>query len=303
MKTKKIKLRNSWGRRLADDFFAPRSLPFFDYSLVDGYGFNSKSCLEPRQVVSLQIEYKLNAGDFLRCTVESGQAVKIMTGAAVPPGVDVVLKTEDVLQVKEDKITFKNNICPGQNIKQAGSLYRKDDLLLRQGTILTAENMALLASFGLEYIQVLSDPEVAIVSTGSELIEPGEDLKPGKIYNSNAYFLRGKLQEIGLVPRADEVVSDELKAISQILLKYIPETDVIISTGGLGQGDKDLMGNVLAEIDAEIKDISSHAKSSATYILAYKDDTKIFALSGKPTAVEQAYKQVVYPKLLNFYHI
>lgn len=303
MKTQIVKLKNSWGKRLADDIFAPRPLPSFAFSLVDGYGFNSKSCLETRQQISLQIEYKLNAGDYLSRKIEPGQAVKIMTGAAVPPGVDAVLKAENILQVKADKVTIKNEVCPGQNIEQGGSRYRKGELLLRQGTPLTAKNMALLASFGLEYIRILNDPKVVVVSTGSELIKPGEDLKPGRIYNSNAYFLRGKLQEIGLVPWADEVVSDKLKAISQVLIQHIPEADFVITTGGLGQGDKDLMRQVLIEVEAKIMESSGRAKSSPAYILAIKNDTKIFALSGKPAAVEKSYMQIVKPKLLNFYQI
>ena len=243
-----VSLIESVGRVAAQNCFATFDNPPFDRSPLDGYALKSSDTAAP---IKLKVIGEECAGDFFAGEIKSGEALRIMTGAAMPKGSDCVIRQEDVTFDGENilvnqKLNHHENYCfAGEDIKSGSQIISK-------GTKLTAAHVAVLASQGVPIVKVYRRPKIALASTGDELIQPHEKLSAGKIYNSNIYLLASRLIELGFEPKILYNLPDDVDTCAEKILAIRDEIDLLITTGGVSVGKKDIMHDVVRKIGERI---------------------------------------------------
>ncbi len=232
-------------RVLAEDLRAPFDVPPTDNSAVDGYAVAS-SDLPAEGRRSLAVIADLPAGSVFDRPVRSGQTVRIMTGAPMPPGLDTVAPQEDVERVgSEARIP---PIAKGTNVRLRGEDVRAGDIVLQAGSLLRPQEMGLITSLGFPQVAVRRKPRVAILSTGDEVAEPGQPRKPGQIYDSNRFALRGLVEMAGGGALDLGIVPDERETLRERLLDASQAAEIVLTSGGVSVGIYDLVKEVLQEI-------------------------------------------------------
>ena len=192
----KVEVLESLGRVLAEDIFAPWDMPLWNNTAMDGFAVRAGDCAGP---VSLKVSGFLPAGENMTASVEPGTAVKILTGAPIPPGADAVVPVEEV-DDNGDIVMIKGPVKAGDHIRFKGEDVKTGERIIPAGTVIRPYEISMLASFGKLFIPVYRMARVAILSTGDELVEPGEALSPGKIINSNAITVAAAVRQIGGEP-------------------------------------------------------------------------------------------------------
>lgn len=278
------KLDDIDGEVLAEDIMAANDQPPFPRSPLDGYairGEDSKNASKETPV-KLKVVGKLCAGDAKEYEVNPGEAVRIMTGAKIPDSANAVIRQEDT-DYGESEVLLYDSVKPFQNYCYQGEDYKKGDLLIQRGTILDYTAIVLLASNGIAEVKVYKKPCFAVIVTGDELVNPGQPLTPGKIYNSNLFLIRSRLKELGIDCRAIHA-SDCTATVKEEILRQLETVDGIITTGGVSVGEKDILNEVLPELNAKIlfEGIEIKPGSPAKYALI--GEKPVLALSGNPFA-------------------
>ena len=232
---KKIKLEDGLGRVLASDIVSAINVPPEDNSAMDGYALRGQDWRGPDH--ALEISQRIAAGT-PPAPLKAGTAARIFTGAEIPVGADTVVMQEkcgaDGQSVLIDTVGE-----PGSNIRPQGQDIRRGTTVLQAGQRLRAQDLGLIASLGVERINVRRRLRVAIASTGEELVEPGDTAGPGQIYNSNRYMLKAMLANWGFAVVDFGVAEDDPGVISKVLSKASRKADVIITTGGVSVGEED----------------------------------------------------------------
>ena len=244
--TELVSIMDALGRTLAEDCTASFDNPPFDRSPLDGYTFaaaGTDGATAARPAV-FKIIGEECAGDYYSEAVPEGCAIRIMTGGAIPAGCDCVVRQESVT-AKDGVLQVPFAMKSHENYCFAGEDVRQGTLLARKGTRLTAAHLGVLASMGYGEVRVIRKVRVAIASTGDELLLPGEPLRPGKIYNSNLYILAGRLRELGFEPEILGILPDDAEACAKVLAKFQEKADLILTTGGVSVGKKDIMHGVV----------------------------------------------------------
>lgn len=240
-----VPVAHALGRVLADDLQAPFDVPPADNSAVDGYAVASADIPVSGTSV-LQVIADLPAGSVFDGMVKPGQAVRIMTGAPMPAGTDTVVPQELVERVGDQaKIP---TIAKGANVRLAGEDVRAGAVVITAGTVLRPQELGLIASLGLPQVLVRQRVRVAILSTGDEVAEPGEPRKPGQIYDSNRFSLRGLVEEAGGVSADFGIVPDIRDELKARLLEASQSAEIVLTSGGVSVGIYDLVKDVLGEI-------------------------------------------------------
>lgn len=275
--TFRINLNNSVSYYLAEDIISPINMPPFRQSAMDGYALK----------VHNELEYKLvgeiKAGDCNHPNLNSGEAIRIFTGAAVPDSANVVIMQEKV-SLKGNNIKIDDNVVVGKNIRPAGEQVTKGKIALKEGSKLTPAAIGFLASLGINEVLVYKKPSIAIVTTGNELVNPGELLSYGQIYESNSGMLFSALQSLGYTNISKHKVKDDYQSTYNLLQQVIINNDVVIITGGISVGDYDFVGKALKEIDVKQVFYKVKQKPGKPLFFGKKDKTTIFALPGNPAA-------------------
>ncbi len=240
-----VPLQDALGCTLAEPVISPADLPYFDNSAVDGYGILSadSNTASPESPIPLELLATVPAGESSLKTVTSGTAVKILTGAPVPSGVEAVIMQEFTEQ-DNGTVFLKRSVKPGENIRYKGEELRQGDIVLSAGTAVNPAVIGLLASLGYTTIKVFRKPKVALIITGNELVPPGEALQPGQIYESNSYSLVAALATMGILEVTVSQVKDNREATEQVLQKALEDADVVITSGGVSVGEFDLVKDV-----------------------------------------------------------
>jgi molybdopterin molybdotransferase len=223
------------GRVLAAGVRSLLDVPPADNTSMDGYALRCADVTAAGTV--LRIGQRIPAGQLGR-PLEPGTAARIFTGAQVPPGADAVVMQEACV-ADGDLVTINAVPEPGQWIRRRGEDVRSDSIVLAAGTRLTPQAMGLAASVGAAVLQVARRPRVALFSTGDELVMPGEPLKPGAIYNSNRYTLRGLIEALGCDCHDLGIVPDRLDATRDALRAAAAACDLIVTCGGVSVGEED----------------------------------------------------------------
>lgn len=290
-------LMDGLGRVLAEDVRAEESMPPFDNSAMDGYAVRAADVggASEQAPVSLKVLEDVAAGYTATREVGPDQAIRIMTGAPMPAGADSVVMVERTRRA-DGGVEVLAPVGDGQNVRRTGEDVAAGDLVLRQGKVLRAGDIGLLASIGRPSVQVVRRPRVAVLSTGDELVEVDEALAPGKIRNSNAYALASQVLEAGGVPELLGIARDTAEHLAEKIKEGLG-ADVLITSGGVSVGDYDFVKDVLGELGQMLfwKVSMKPAKPLAFGMIGGKPT---FGLPGNPTSSMVSFEQFVRPTLL-----
>lgn len=296
--TETIPLLNAVGRVVAEDIFSPMDNPPFDRSPLDGYTFVAKDSefATKEKPIKFEIIGEVCAGQVFTEKVETKQAVRIMTGSPIPFPCDCVVRQEEV-KADEHHVWIPFPMKSYENYCFKGEDFKKDTLLISAGSLLTAAHIATLASIGNENVTVYKKIKVAICSTGDELMDVGQGLDAGKIYNSNLYLLAARLKELGLEPIVLGMVEDHAEAVAKLIRQQIDRVDLFLTTGGVSVGKKDIMHEVIEQLPAKRLFWRVNMKPG-TPILSYVYQEKLcIGLSGNPFAALATFELLVRPVL------
>lgn len=317
--TEQIPLLDATNRILAQPCFAPADQPPFPRSPLDGYAVRGQDTQgagksSPKTLTVIGTIY---AGEVFPGTVGEMEAVRITTGAPIPQGADTVIRQEDTDYGKTQVCIYQES-SPFKNYCFQGEDYHKGDILLQKGTLMDGISIALGASLGMDTVEVYRKPKIAVISTGDELIQPGTPLQPGKIYDSNRHFISGRLLDFGIRPFASLHGKDEAESMAEKIRELSQEADVIVTTGGVSVGEKDIMHRVISLLSEEDKEEEkgasgqNHGQSSgqspakklfwrveikpgAPTLAAVLGKTIIICLSGNPFAAAANFELLVRP--------
>lgn len=282
-KTERKSLEECLGLVLVEDVMAQLDMPPFSRSAQDGYAFRSKDSegASKEQPVRLKVTGKIYAGDFPKKEVNPGEAIRIMTGAMIPAGADCVLRQEDTDEGEEIVQIYKETEA-GCSICFKGEEYKKGHILLRAGTKIDAAALAVASGNGIMELPVYARVKAAVVSSGSEVVEPGTPLTPGKIYNTNTIYMKARLKQLGANVVMTRTVGDELGIIREALNEAASQSELVVTTGGVSVGQKDLTEEALLSIGAKILFHGIAVKPGMPTLAAEKNGVLFLGLSGNP---------------------
>ncbi len=282
-KTERKSLEECLGLVLAEDVMAQLDMPPFSRSAQDGYAFRSKDSegASKEQPVRLKVTGKIYAGDFPKKEVNPGEAIRIMTGAMIPAGADCVLRQEDTDEGEEIVQIYKETEA-GCSICFKGEEYKKGHILLRAGTKIDAAALAVASGNGIMELPVYARVKAAVVSSGSEVVEPGTPLTPGKIYNTNTIYMKARLKQLGANVVMTRTVGDELGIMREALNEAASQSELVVTTGGVSVGQKDLTEEALLSIGAKILFHGIAVKPGMPTLAAEKNGVLFLGLSGNP---------------------
>lgn len=294
-----VPLRDALGRVLADDVVSTIDVPGFDRSNLDGYAICSSDTFgaaeESPCSLSLNDE-ELATGVIPSIELRPGTATPIATGGMVPRGADAVAMVE-ITVVRGDQLIVKKAVAPGVGVSFAGTDIARGELVLRAGTSLTSRETGVLAAIGREEITVIRRPRVAILSTGDEIVTPGEPLPLGSVYDSNATILGDAVRELGCVPVYLGIVGDDPSALDIALDRGLAEADVVLLSGGTSKGAGDLSYRVLARRSPGIVVHGVALKPGKPICLGAVGRTPAVILPGFPTSAVFTFHEFVAPLL------
>ena len=242
------------GQVLAEDILGRFDIPPLDNSAMDGFavqadGVRGASADSP---VVLDVVGSIAAGGMPKAKVTHGTAIRIMTGAPVPEGADAVVPFEDTDEAEHkasrpgrNEIGIRAEVAVGENVRPAGQDIKHGERVLPSGTVLGAAEIGVLASLGYSGVKVVRRPLVAVLATGDELIEPGQESVPGKIYDSNSYSLVSAVSGAGGLPLMLGIARDDLESLND-KLERAADADMLITSAGVSKGDYDMVKDVLS---------------------------------------------------------
>lgn len=284
-KTMLVPLGESVGKVLATDIKAAFGVPHFPKSAMDGYAVHHKDVefASKESPVRLRVVCEICAGDYTDLEYMPGTAVRVMTGSYIPTGFTAVVKQEDT-DYGEETVLIYNSIKEYQNYCKIGEDIQKGSKVLEAGTYLTPVHIGLLASLGIEQVEVMEPVKVAMISTGSELLQIGEKLGSGKIYNSISHILTASIIKAGFTIVSSEICRDDKEMLKEAIKKVAIISDVVITTGGVSVGKKDLLPEVLPELGAKVLFHGANIQPGTPTMGSMLNGIPVLSLSGNPYA-------------------
>ncbi len=292
-------LMDAIGLPVAEDVLAPVSLPVFDNSGMDGYAvaFRDVATATADRPVHLPVVGEIAAGQTTIFKLTPGTAVRIMTGAPVPEGCDAVVPFEWTEEVGREVLVSR---APEerQHIRYAGEEVQKGDLLMRRGAVIGTREVGLLAALGLGRVSTSPRPRVVVMSTGSELVEPGKPLGRDSIYDSNSYLLAAAVRAHGGVAYRVVASTDEPAAFSESLSDQLVRADLVVTSGGVSKGTHDVVKEVLSQLGTvEFLEVAMQPGKPQGFGVVGEDETPIFTLPGNPVSAYVSFEMFVVPAL------
>ena len=298
VQTERIPLWEAAGRVLAEDVFAAENVPSFDKSPYDGYALRSADTREASAdaPVTLRIVEEVAAGAVPAGVCTEGTAVKILTGAPIPPGADAVVMFEKT-RFTAEAVTLFAPARPGENVIRVGEDVRKGELLAASGAVIDPGTLGTLAAQGIAQPEVFRVPRVGILSTGNELVEPGEPCGEGKIYNANRFTLMGALRQAGCQPVYLGLAGDSTEAISEAIDRGLNLCDAVLSTGGVSVGDYDLTPDAMERAGVHVLLRGIRMKPGMACAYGEREGKLFCGLSGNPASSLMNFYAVALPAL------
>lgn len=293
------RVEKAGGYFLFENVISPINMPPFRQSAMDGYALNLHDGL------SYTLIGEVKAGDSHQPILKKGEAVRIFTGAPVPDSANAVMMQEKVKR-HENIIKIEYKIELEHNIRPLGEQVNTGDIALKKGTKLTAAAIGYLISLGITDVSVFRKPNIALVTTGNELVPAGQDLTYGKIYESNSKMLLSALYNLKFYDVTLYKVEDDYDKTVSKLKTAIDANDLVIITGGISVGDYDFVGKALEELNVETIFYKVKQKPGKPLFYGKKEDTQIFALPGNPAASLSCFYVYVYialQKMMNREHL
>jgi len=305
-------LEHCLDRILATDVRAPINVPSYDNSAMDGYAVKADDLIDNTQ---LRLVGEALAGHPYAHTLERGECVRIMTGAAIPAGADSVVMQEEVAIIDdhgERRIAFQSAthfktqlghrqhtvqaVKPGSHVRYAGEDIRAGEIILHQGKRLAPADLGLAASLGLAKLEVYRPLKVALLSTGDELRNPGQPLDEGCIYDSNRVVVAAMLKRLGVEILDLGIIADQIQALEQAFSQASQHCDVIISSGGVSVGDADYTKEVLTSM-GEIGFWKVAIKPGKPFAFGKLNQAVFFGLPGNPVSAAVTFHQLALPAI------
>lgn len=298
--TEKVSVLKANHRVLAETFKVPYDFPSFRRSKYDGYAIRAEDDHDFPKTFHVMSE--VQAGATYDQPLGENEAVRIMTGAAVPDntGKVIMLEQSQAVPDQDDAIVLTES-AKSTNIVEIGVEYQKGAPLIQAGTSLNPGYLSLLSAFGITEIDVYRTPKVGIISTGTEVLTPGQPLEPGKIYNSNGALLAGLVAEAGGEVVATSQIVDDYQLLLDNLDALVDQCDLILTTGGVSVGDFDFLAMAAKASEQLIFNKLKMRPGSVTTAFIYKD-TPILALSGNPGACFTGFYLYTEPLLRRLAH-
>ena len=298
-----VPLSAALNRVVARTVVSAVDVPGFDRSNVDGFAIVAADSFgameESPRTVTLNDEV-LSPGRAPTLAVKSGYATPIATGGMLPRGADAVIMIEHTELLDSDELEFHNSVAPGQNITFAGTDVAKGETVLRAGQLLTSREIGVLAAVGLDHVEVYRRPRVAIVSTGDEIVPPGQPLRPGAVYDSNAAIIGAAVEELGGEAVQMGAIPDNDAALAAIVEKGL-EYDMVILSGGTSKGAGDLSYRVISNLtDPGIVAHGVALKPGKPICLAVTGGKPVVILPGFPTSAIFTFHEFVTPVIRAF---
>lgn len=285
LSTENVQLWELEGRILAEDIRAAISVPPFDRSPYDGYALMASDTVgaSRENPAVLKITEEIPAGSAPTIPLTPGHAAKILTGAPIPEGCDTTVKYEET-EFTHSEVRIFEELKGGKNVVYAGEDIKQGEVILRAGTAVSAAALGMLAGQGITSAEVCKKPRITVISTGSELAEAGEPLKPAQIYNSNVYTISSYLRAMGAEPVHGGIVADDPTDISERIAEALESSDMVITTGGASVGDYDWAYRVSQMMGTEILFWKADFKPGGAMCAAVLGGKLILCLSGNPGA-------------------
>jgi molybdopterin molybdotransferase len=271
------------GRVLAADVLADRDSPPFPKSLRDGYAVRAADCALPN--VQLRIVAEIAAGAVPVKPVGPGECARIFTGAPIPDGANAIVMQEDTQPLDGELVQIVDAaVKPGQYIFARGTEMRAGDVVLETGTVLNPASLGVLAGLGKTSATLFPAPRVAILSTGDELVEAGEPLKPGQIRNSNGPMLVAQTVAAGAEPSYLGIARDDAAKVRAMIGEGLASSDVLVIAGGVSVGKFDLVPKVLEDFGVAIRVRQVRMKPGKPLLFGTHGKTLVFGLPGNPVS-------------------
>jgi molybdopterin molybdotransferase len=277
------------GRVLAAPVISPLAVPPADNSAMDGYALR---IADLQADVVLPVSQRVPAGS-MPAPLAAGTAARIFTGAPIPPGADAVVMQERCV-VEAGTVRVAHTPAAGENIRRAGEDIAAGSEIIGMGTRLTPAHMGLIASVGMDRIEVFARLRVAVFFTGDELVMPGSQLAPGKIYNSNRYVLLGLLEALGCVISDLGIIPDDLDATRHALRAAADGSDLVITCGGVSVGEEDHVKAAL-QAEGELQTWRVAIKPGKPFALGRVGATPFIGLPGNPVSSFATFQMLVRP--------
>ncbi|MCA2723887.1 MAG: molybdopterin molybdotransferase MoeA [Microcystis sp. M048S1] len=252
--TEKVSLEAAFGRILAEDISSDLDFPYWDNSAMDGYAVRYEDVKDtnPENPVTLKIIAEIPAGKVPEKIIQPGETARIFTGAMLPAGSDTIIMQENTQKQGERVVILIPPEKIGLFVRQRGTFYRAGNTLLKAGIAINSPEIAVLATAQATELTVFSRPQVAIFSTGDELINPDETLQKGQIIDSNRYALTAFVASLGAIPRPLGIIKDNPDLLRETIRKAINSSAIVLSTGGVSVGDYDYIEGILGELGGKI---------------------------------------------------
>lgn len=292
-KTRLLSIEESYSYTLASTVISPIDLPNFDNSAMDGFGL-AFSDLESG-IFKFKLVEESKAGNATKIEVESKTACPIYTGAIIPKGVDTVIPLEKVKVLNGCIEVLQVHAVKGQHIRKQGEQIKKGDIALEKGSFLNPASIGFLAALGLREVAVCLKPNIAIITTGNELVEVDAELSAGQIFNSNGHSLKALLKESGVHQFTSFHVADNYEDCYRCFKYAIDHFDILISTGGVSVGKYDLVSKILSDLGVTKHFHKVNQKPGKPIYFGTKESKMIFGLPGNPAAVITSFYQYVLP--------
>ena len=295
------KLTDALGCALGDDVTAPVDVPPFDRSNVDGFAVRSADLVSASETTPVRL--RLN-DEVIACGVSptrpvlSSTATSIATGGPLPRGADAIVMVEHTQPAGTRAIEIRRAASPGQFVSYAGSDIARGEALLRAGIIIGSREIGMLAACGIAEVTVVRKPRVAVISTGDELVQPGETLRPAAIYDTNGAIVTAAINENGGQAHFLGAVADDEEALEAAMRKALGDSDMLVLSGGTSKGAGDVSHRILARLGKP--GIIAHGvalKPGKPLCLAVCDGKPVIILPGFPTSAMFTFHDMIVPVL------
>ncbi|PGD43121.1 molybdopterin molybdenumtransferase [Bacillus altitudinis] len=296
-----VPLKNSLRRYIAEDILADHDVPAFDRSPYDGFALRAEDTKDAssEHPVEFEVIDHIGAGIVSAKTIGPFQAIRIMTGAKIPKGANVVIMLELTKTFEKDgksMMSLKRPLKKGDNISRQGEETLKGNVMIKKGSKVTPGVTAILATFGYAVVPVVKKPVIGIISTGTELLQVSDAMVDGKIRNSNLSMVYAQVLEAGGEPLDLGGVSDDFDQSYEAVKAALSKVDMLITTGGVSVGDFDFLPAIYEKLGAEVLfNKVAMRPGSVTTVAALSNGQLLYGLSGNPAACFVGFELFVKP--------
>ena len=286
------------GRVLAEDLTATSDVPLFNKSAMDGFAVHSSHTkgASGYNRIAFKVVEEVPAGSTSDYELKENEAFRIMTGAEIPKSADTVVMFEQTKET-EDGFTIRREFKPDENIALQGEECKVGDVIVEKGITINPGAIATFATFGYTEVEVYKQPVVGVLSTGTELLDVGDELERGKIRNSNTSMILAQLDRMGIKGKHYKLQTDEFDVLYERIENMLNEVDAVITTGGVSVGDYDLLPKIYEKLGAEVLFNKVAMRPGSVTTVSVLDGKFLFGLSGNPSACYSGFELFVRPSL------